>query len=254
MMKCDFKNEAEHGVLKLYEEITSDNGIDFWTGEEVTRTTDTVQKILDELNGKPLDIHINSYGGEVFEGFAVYNMLKDYAGHKTVYIDGIAASIASVIAMAGDQVIMNKASMMMIHNASGSCWGNAMEMEKVVSALKQIDEVIKDVYLARGLKIGKVTLTKLMEDETYMTAQEAVEYGFADSIMENEKETETYEDVVKSLKQIKNRMQKTLNTFEAIDQLGLEGQSQTGSTPVRDEEEPLKHKFSHWDWLKKEVN
>lgn len=122
-MKYRFKNEAEAVNIQIYDEISSDD----WWGDVVTAKA--INDEIAQANGKPLNIHINSYGGEVFEGFAIYNNLKNYAGKKVVYVDGIAASIASVIAMAGDEIYMNKASMLMIHNASGIAYGNAEEMK-----------------------------------------------------------------------------------------------------------------------------
>ena len=127
-MKAEFTNSAEVATLKIYD----------YVGKYEEVNTENIQNQLDECNGKTLEIYINSYGGEVFEGFAIYNMLRRYTGYKKVYIDGIAASIASVIAMAGNEVIMNKASMLMIHNASGCAFGTFKEMEQVAEALKKI--------------------------------------------------------------------------------------------------------------------
>ena len=87
-MKAEFTNSAEVATLKIYD----------YVGKYEEVNTENIQNQLDECNGKPLEIYINSYGGEVFEGFAIYNMLRRYTGYKKVYIDGIAASIASVIA------------------------------------------------------------------------------------------------------------------------------------------------------------
>ena len=181
MMKYEFTNEAESVSLKLYDTI----GDDGWGGGI---TTAEIEEQLSDSTDKPLNIYINSYGGEVFEGFAIYNMLKRYKGFKTVVVDGIAASIASVIAMCGDKVVMNEASMMMIHNASGVCIGNAEEMQKVVNALEQMNEVIRDVYKART-NLSDEKLAELMNNETFMSAKECVELGFADEIIpDNSKE------------------------------------------------------------------
>lgn len=204
MMKAEFKNSAEVAILKIYDYVGS-------CEDEVN--TEMVQKELDQCNGKPLDIHINSYGGEVFEGFAIYNMLKKYTGYKKVYIDGIGASIASVIAMAGNEVIMNKASMLMVHNASGVACGTFKEMEQVADALKKINETIRNVYKEKT-NLDDDKLTELMDNESYLTAQECIDYGFADKIFED-KVDENITDTAKNnfINQIDQRI-KTLNNLK----------------------------------------
>lgn len=241
MMKYEFTNEAESISLKLYDTI----GDDGWGGGI---TTAQIEEQLNDNGNKPLNIYINSYGGEVFEGFAIYNMLKRYSGYKTVYVDGIAASIASVIAMCGDKIVMNEASMMMIHNASGVCIGNAEEMQKVVNALEQMNEVIRDVYIARtGLSNEK--LEELMNNETFMSAKDCVELGFADEIYENNSD-ETIKNAINSLNELKNSVEMKIKQFNDINKLGLKANTQVGEESVDDEENALNNK-SHWDWLKK---
>ena len=176
-MKAEFTNSAEVATLKIYD----------YVGKYEEVNTENIQNQLDECNGKTLEIYINSYGGEVFEGFAIYNMLQRYKGYKKVYIDGIAASIASVIAMAGNEVIMNKASMLMIHNASGCAFGTFKEMEQVAEALKKINEVIRGVYKEKT-NLDDETLTTLMDNESYLTAQECVDYGFANNIIDDKED------------------------------------------------------------------
>lgn len=241
MMKYEFKNEAESASLKIYDYI----GDDGWGGGI------TAQSIEDELNnsnGKPLNVYINSNGGEVFEGFAIYNILKRYTGNKTVYVDGIAASIASVIAMAGNKVIMNTASMMMIHNASGFCYGNADDMKKVVNALEQINEVIRDVYKGRT-NLDDERLTNLMDNETFMTAKECVEYGFADEILDEGMNAENLGKAQNSLDEMKKNVEHSIKTFNDIKNLGFNAEVQVGGESVDDETTALNDK-SHWDFLR----
>lgn len=236
-MKYRFKNEAEEVDIQIYDEISSD---DFWG--DVT-TAKAINDEIAQANGKPLNIHINSYGGEVFEGFAIYNSLKNYAGKKVVYIDGIAASIASVIAMAGDIVYMNKASMLMIHNASGVAYGNAEEMRKVVNALEQINEVIRDVYKNKS-NLDDEQLKKFMDDETYFTPQEAVQYGFADEIMDEDLPEEPTATALKNLSDsITERIEQLRNIKNVINT-----EAQDGVSVV--DEEPI-NKTTKRDWLRK---
>lgn len=137
---------------------------------------------------KNINLHINSPGGSVFEGIAIYNMLKQNSAHINVYIDGLAASIASVIAMSGDAIFMPSNSMMMVHNPWVMAIGNANELRKQADDLDQITKSSVQTYLAKaGNKLDEKTLMQLMDDETWLTAQEAVDYGLADEVMEPNK-------------------------------------------------------------------
>lgn len=238
MMKFDFKNEAETASLKIYDTI----GDDGWGGGI---TTAGIEDQLNEANNKPLNIYINSYGGEVFEGFAIYNLLRRYEGHKTVIVDGIAASIASVIAMCGDKVLMNRASMMMIHNASGVCFGNAEDMKKVVNALEQMNEVIRDVYLSRT-NLSEDKLKELMDNETFLKAEECVDYGFADEIIDGK---ENPKDMLDSLTMLQDSIDRKIKQYNDIKNLGFEAKIQGGVEDIVDEKIVLNNK-SHWGWLK----
>lgn len=128
---------------------------------------------------KNLDIRINSGGGSVFEGHAIYNTLRRHSAKKTVYVDGIAASIASEIAMAGDKVVMPKNSIMMIHDPFGMVVGDAEDMRKMADSLDKIKEGMISAYM-RKTRMSRENIWNLMSDETWMTADEAVEMGFAD--------------------------------------------------------------------------
>lgn len=137
---------------------------------------------------KSINLHINSPGGSVFEGIAIYNMLKQNSARINVYIDGLAASIASVIAMSGDAIFMPSNSMMMVHNPWVMAIGNASELRKQADDLDQITKSSVQTYLAKaGDKLDEKTLMQLMDDETWLTAQEAVDYGLADEVMEPNK-------------------------------------------------------------------
>ena len=137
---------------------------------------------------KNINLHINSPGGSVFEGIAIYNMLKQNSAHINVYVDGLAASIASVIAMSGDAIFMPSNSMMMIHNPWTMAIGNANQLRKQADNLDQITKSSVQTYLAKaGDKLDEQTLKQLMDDETWLTAQEAVDYGLADEVMEPNK-------------------------------------------------------------------
>lgn len=236
-MKYRFKDEAESVSIKIYDEIGDDgwgNGI----------TANDISDQLANANSKPLNIYINSYGGEVFEGFAIYNSIKNYKGYKTVYIDGIAASISSVIAMAGDKVIMNEASMLMIHNASGIAYGNADEMQKVVNALNQINEVIRDVFIAKT-HMDESRIQEIMDNETYLKPQECLEMGFCDEVRYIEVSKESVDTSVNNLLDMfTNRIEQ----LRSIKNIGFEAPTQDGIS-IADEGIAL-NKKSKMDWLK----
>ena len=137
---------------------------------------------------KNINLHINSPGGSVFEGIAIYNMLKQNPAKVNVYVDGLAASIASVIAMSGDAIFMPKNAMMMIHNPWTMAVGNADELRKQADDLDQITKASVVTYLNKADgKLDESTLKELMDNETWLTAQEAVDYGLADEVMEPNK-------------------------------------------------------------------
>ena len=141
---------------------------------------------LKELGNIPqLNVHINSAGGSVFDGIAIENMLKQSSSQVNVYIDGLAASIASVIAMGGDTIFMPSNAMMMIHMPWTMTMGNAKDMRKSADDLEKIAESSIITYLDKaGDKLDRSTLIQLMNDETWLTADEAVEYGLADEVLE----------------------------------------------------------------------
>lgn len=159
---------------------------DSWFDDDVTP-----QLFKDELFAESGDvtIWINSPGGDCVAAAQIYNMLMDYKGNVTIKIDGIAASAASVIAMAGTKVLMSPVSMMMIHNPATVAWGDTAEMQKAIDMLSEVKESIINAY---EIKTGmnRVKLSHLMDAESWMNANKAVELGFADDILHRLGETE----------------------------------------------------------------
>ena len=169
------ETEAEERILELSGTIAEDS----WFDDDVTP-----QLFKDELNSGTGDITvwINSPGGDCVAAAQIYNMLSNYKDRVTVKIDGIAASAASVIAMAGDTVLVSPVSMLMIHNPATMAWGDHAEMQKAMDMLDQVKESIINAYVLKtGLSRPK--LSHLMDAETWMDANKAVELGFADDIM-----------------------------------------------------------------------
>jgi ATP-dependent Clp protease, protease subunit len=142
----------------------------------------SVQKQMDGLNGEELEVEINSGGGSVFDGSEIYTALKSYHGNVTVKIVGLAASAASVIAMAGNKIIMSPTSQMMIHNASVRASGDYRDMDHTSGILKNVNQTIANAYqLKSGLNTD--TLLKMMDQETWLTPQQALEHGLIDEVM-----------------------------------------------------------------------
>lgn len=150
----------------------------------------------DLYNGSgDVTVWLNSPGGDCVAAAQIYNMLKEYPGNITIKIDGIAASAASIIAMAGNAVLMSPVSMMMIHNPMTAAIGNADDMQKAAAMLDEVKDSIINAYeLKTGLSRAK--LAHLMDDETWMNAVKAVELGFADGILyrDSDKEDEKNDD------------------------------------------------------------
>ena len=177
-----------------------------WFGDEVTP-----QLFKDELESDNGDIEvwINSVGGDVMAATQIYNMLKSYKGKVTVKIDSLAASAASVIAMAGDEVLMSPLSLLMIHNPLTIAAGDVSDMQKAIEMLDEVKESIINAYeLKSGLSRAKIS--HMMDCETWLSAKKAVELGFADSIMFSDNDADTDDSYEFSQREVSNRLMNQL--------------------------------------------
>lgn len=187
----EFKQAADPQALDLYiYGDVEDVGID-WVNMTYVESENSAKFFREELSKHPdakqINIYINSYGGSVFEGTAIYNQLKRHPAQKTVYIDGFACSVASVIAMAGDKIVMPKNAMMMIHNMWNIVMGNATELRKAADDLDVISEGNRQAYLLKaGGKLAEDKLIEMLDAETWLTAEQCIEYGLADEYAEKE--------------------------------------------------------------------
>lgn len=148
---------------------------------------------VESSNAKTIHVHVNSGGGSVFDGIAIGSILKNHQAKIIIHIDGWAASAASIIAMAGDVIIMPSNTMMMIHQASTFEYGNADRFEKTAKDLRKIDIAVTASYRKRFVGSDD-ELTKLLKDETWLTADEAVSLGFADEVSDEIEYEEPIED------------------------------------------------------------
>lgn len=177
--RADPDSGAEERVLELYGTIAEES----WLDDDVTP-----QMFRDELfaGDGPVTVFISSPGGDCVAASQIYTMLMEYKGPVTVKIDGIAASAASVVAMAGTTVLMAPTACMMIHNPATIAFGEAADMQKAIDMLGEVKESIINAY---QLKIGlsRAKLSRLMDDETWMDCRKAIELGFADGMLEDSK-------------------------------------------------------------------
>lgn len=186
----ELKQAAAENTLDLYiyGDVEGDY-YDWWDGYIKSETS--AKSFRDELakwpNATQINLYINSYGGSVFEGTAIYSQLMRHPAKKTAYIDGFACSIASVIAMACDEVIMPRNTMMMIHNMWMGVYGNAAELRKAADDLDTINSAGRQAYLSKaGDKLDEAKLTEMMDAETWLTAEQCIEFGLADRYAEED--------------------------------------------------------------------
>ncbi|MFJ7585607.1 head maturation protease, ClpP-related [Bacillus cereus] len=175
-IKPMFKAEASGDSTEIT--IYGDIG-DSWWGESISAKD--IENALKGVETETITIRLNSPGGDAFDGIAIYNQLKNHKAKVIAYVDGLAASAASIIAMSADELIMNTGSMMMIHEASTFTWGTKADIKKTLNALEGIDESIADIYMTRYTG-ERETLNDLVEAETWFTASAAVEAGLADRV------------------------------------------------------------------------
>lgn len=162
-------------------------GFDPWSGEGVTAKR--IAAVLRNIGGGPVTVNVNSPGGDMFEGLAIYNLLREYEGEVTVKVLGVAASAASLIAMAGDRIEIGRSAFLMIHN----CWvfaaGNKEDLRAAADWIEPFDKTMSGIYAARTGADAKV-ITKMLDAETWIGGEDAVQTGFADALLPADQITE----------------------------------------------------------------
>ncbi len=169
------ETDAERSI-SVYDVI----GYDYWSGEGVTAKR--IAAALRSMGAGPVTVNVNSPGGDMFEGLAIYNLLREHDGEVTVKVLGLAASAASIIAMAGDTVQIARAGFLMIHNAWVMAIGNRNDLMEVAETLKPFDDAMASIYAARTGQDIKA-MAKLMDAETWIGGQAAIDDGFADDFL-----------------------------------------------------------------------
>jgi len=176
---------------------------------------------IKDLKDTPINLRINSLGGDVFDGMAMYNVIKRREAKTTVYIEGIAASIATIISLGADEVVMAENSLFMIHNAWGGTMGEAKDMRKTADTLEKITGELTDIYRKKtGLSYD--ALAEMMDEETWLNANEALEMGFIDTISDSIKVAAKY-DVSKfkniTQEEIQNKLSININNKKMTNEL-----------------------------------
>lgn len=198
--------EKSEANIYIYGDITS------WEWFDNDVSSYTLARQLEDLDVNNINVYINSYGGEVGEGLAIYNSLKRHKAKIKTYCDGFACSIASVIFMAGDERIMSNASLLMVHNAWTRASGNANDFRKQADDLDAITQASINAYM-ENVNITEEEVKAMLDNETWLSYQNALEYGFATSVVNENNNNKASQSVKKSLQriildnQIKNKNQ-----------------------------------------------
>lgn len=162
---------------------------DFWTDEIKSCSYNGVKANLEGHENEALELHVNSKGGDAFEGMAMLNLLKNHEGEKVAIVDGICASAATLPLFAMDKVLAHETTMFLYHQSATMAFGHAEDLEKSANELRKIDDVITDLYMTRFTGTED-ELKALLNEDKLITAKEALEFGLIDEIVSNEKEQE----------------------------------------------------------------
>ena len=205
----------QEATLYIYGDITSIK----WFENDVC--VYDLAKEIGELNGKKLNVRINSYGGEVAEGLAIYNLLRSYGGEVATICDGFACSAASVVFMAGKQRIMPKSSLLLIHNAWTRASGDANDLRKAADDLEKITQPSVDIYSSVS-NLSEEEIKKMMDEETWISADEALSYGFATEVTDEEAMQSLEEGIlaktVMKNKELEKRIKELEKPAEPVDE------------------------------------
>lgn len=207
--KFRFEQMAGSNVHKLYiyDDVTAHGDFNWstWEYEESETSADYFREQLAAIpENDTIELHVNSNGGSVKEGVAIYNLLRQHKAEKTCYVDGFAYSIASVICMACDKIIMGLGTSMLIHNMSMSVYGDAAMLRKCADDLDVLMESNRKIYMERAKNLTEEELQEMMDKETFLTPEQCLEYGFCDEIadyrVDQEQLNQHYTDEIMQLR------------------------------------------------------
>lgn len=228
------ETEGDHATINIFGDITS------WPWLESDVSSYNLVQELDALqDAGQIDVYINSYGGEVAEGLAIYNALKRHKAKVVTHCEGFACSVASVIFMAGDERVMSNASLLMIHNAWTYTQGNAQELRKEADDLDTITQASKNAYLER-VNIDAAELSAMMDSEKWLDPAECLEKGFATAIVGDDSSGKPSQQAKQA---VYNAMRKIEPARKLLEKTGPEPEppaAQAEEPPVEPPEDPPK--------------
>ena len=223
--------ENNEATINIYGDITS------WEWFESDVSSYTLSKELEVIEADTIHVYINSYGGEVAEGLAIYNALKRHKAKIITHTDGFACSIASVIFMAGDERIMSTASLLMIHNAWTYAKGNANELRKQADDLDVITQASINAYMM-DINITEDELKQLLDNETWLSPQSALDMNFCTSIVNEKDSNKASQSVKKSLSKMNLDIQNKNKIKESTEDLGEKNNQENEPQQNNDNKEP----------------
>ena len=193
--------KSDDNSISVFDVIGAD-----WYGDGVTASR--IAAALRSIGGADVTVNINSPGGDMFEGLAIYNLLREYEGKVTVKVLGLAASAASIIAMAGDEVQIGRGAFLMIHNCWVYAMGNRHDLQQIAADMVPFDKAMNDIYGART-GLDAVTIDAMMDAETYIGGSDAVEKGFADRLLAADEIADGDDSPAASLRKLDAMLAKT---------------------------------------------
>lgn len=242
--KTMYRFEQKDSVHKLYvyDDVTAIGPFNWetWEYEESETSANFFRRQLEEIpDTDMIELHINSNGGDVKEGIAIYNILRQHRAQKVCYVDGFAYSIASVICMACDKIIMGLGTSMLIHNMAAYTYGNAAQLRKMADDLDILMESNRKIYMERAKNLTEEQLAEMMERETFLTPEQCLEYGFCDEIDERavnqELTLEQAERTIRELRQELARQKSFREELTILTQQSGEKKVETLHAPGADE-------------------
>jgi len=231
--------------IYIYSDIKGD-GYDFWSGEKIKSETSANNfreqlALVGEFDN--INIYINSLGGSCLEGNAIYNQLMRCKAFKTVYVDGFACSVASIIAMAGDKIVMPKNTVMMIHNAWTYACGNGKELRKCADDIDVMNSAFVNAYLNKtGDKLLKDKLLEMLDNESFLTAEQCLEYGLADEFADYDVNIESAKQALQQAK--KEGIKQYADRLDKIVALANIPLTPPAQTPPQSDETQMKKTLS----------
>ncbi|MCS4486379.1 head maturation protease, ClpP-related [Staphylococcus americanisciuri] len=233
------KKVNSKGEIYIYGDIVSYE----WGDRDVSAVK--FKESLDALGDvSEIDVHINSAGGNVFEGHAIYNMLRMHKAKVNIYVDALAASIASVIAMSGDTIFMHKNSLLMIHNSWIYTMGNAKELRETADLLDKTDKASNVAYLDKAQNLSEEALNEMLEAETWLTADEALKMGFIDEVLgANEVAASISKEQYKLFKHVPKSIEQDVDKITNIEGLERTTTVETPKETMSQEEKEMRNQI-----------